>query len=255
MTKPSKGAAAFFIFFGLMFLVPGLLALFSFLANGRGPGTSGVIAGAAIAVFISAIGAGFLLVAVVGYGRLKKQAAVEESSPTSPWLWRTDWANRRAESLRKNSAITTWVACLFCNLVTIPITVTIIPQLSRRNDPRAFLVLGFGLIGVILFVAAVRASLRHRRFGNTYFEFYSLPFLRAAASAEGFTSNSMPMHGTELTFDFPVSGGLSPARGTVARRFRPFFGRPIRTFPQAQSGWIRLAEPSRPISQFQATLM
>ncbi len=176
MTKPSKGAAAFFIFFGLMFLVPGLLALFSFLANGRGPGTSGVIAGAAIAVFISAIGAGFLLVAVVGYGRLKKQAAVEESSPTSPWLWRTDWANRRAESLRKNSAITTWVACLFCNLVTIPITVTIIPQLSRRNDPRAFLVLGFGLIGVILFVAAVRASLRHRRFGNTYFEFYSLPF-------------------------------------------------------------------------------
>jgi hypothetical protein len=36
--------------------------------------------------------------------------------------------------------------------------------------------LGFSLIGVILFVVAWRATLRRRRFGNTYFEFYSLPF-------------------------------------------------------------------------------
>jgi hypothetical protein len=176
MTKPSKGAAAFLIFFGLMFLVPGLLALFSFLANGRGSGTSSVIAGAAIAVFISAIGAGLVLAALAGYGRLKRQAAVEESSPASPWLWRADWANRKSESLRKNSEITAWVACILCNLVMIPVAVTIVPQLAHRNDPRAFLVLGFGLIGLILFVAAVRASLRHRRFGSTYFEFFSLPF-------------------------------------------------------------------------------
>jgi hypothetical protein len=37
-------------------------------------------------------------------------------------------------------------------------------------------VLGFASIGVILFVAAFRASLRHHRFGNTYFELYSVPF-------------------------------------------------------------------------------
>src|SRR5579863_4295594 len=155
MTKPSKGAAAFFIFFGLMFLVPGLLALFSFLANGRGSGPNGVIVGAAIAFFIIAVGAAFILVAFVGYGRLKKQAATEESNPTSPWLWRTDWANRRAESLRKNRAIAAWTGCILCNLVTIPVAASIVPQLARRNDPRVFLVLGFCSIGVILFVAAV----------------------------------------------------------------------------------------------------
>jgi hypothetical protein len=176
VTKPSKGAAVFFICFGLMFLVPGLLSLFTFLVNSRNPGTSGAIVGAAIALFISAIGAGLVLLAFGGYNRLKKQAAIEEANPSSPWLWRTDWANRSAESQNKKTEVTAWVACIFCNLVMIPVVVTLIPQLARRNDPRVFLIAGFCLIGAILFVVALRSTLRHRRFGNTYFELDSLPF-------------------------------------------------------------------------------
>jgi hypothetical protein len=176
VTKPSKGAAVFFIFFGLMFLVPGLLSLFTFLANSRNHSTSGTMAAAAIALFISAIGAGFLFVAVAGYGRLKRQAAIEEANPASPWLWRTDWASRRAENQSKKTEITAWVICIFYNLVMIPAAATAVPQLARHQDPRAFLVLGFGLIGVVLFVVALRSTLRRSRFGNTYFEFYSLPF-------------------------------------------------------------------------------
>src|SRR5580692_3958639 len=151
MTKPSKGAAAFLICFGLMFFVPGLLSLFTFLANSRNPGSSGTLVGAAIALFISAIGAGFLVLAVGGYRRLKQQAAVEEANPSSPWLWRADWANRKAESLRKKSEATTWVVCIFCNLVILPVAASLFPQTGRHNDPRVFLLLGFGLVGGILF--------------------------------------------------------------------------------------------------------
>ena len=176
MTKPSKGAAVFFVFFGLMFLVPGLLSLFTFLANSGNHSTSSTVAAAAIAVFISAIGAGLLLVAVGGYRRMKKQAAIEEANPSAPWLWRADWAIRKAESLRKKTEVTLWVVCIFCNLVMIPVGISAIPQLARSNNPSVFLVLGFGLIPVILFVYAIRATLRRQRFGNTYFEFYSLPF-------------------------------------------------------------------------------
>jgi hypothetical protein len=176
VTKPSKGAAVFFIFFGLMFLVPGLLSLFTFLASSGNHSASSTIASVAIALFISAIGAGFLFVAVAGYGRVKRQAAIEEANPASPWLWRTDWASRKAENQRRKTEITTWVMCIFSNMVMIPVVVASVPQLARHKDPRAFLVLGFALIGVILFVVALRATLRRRRFGNTYFEFYSLPF-------------------------------------------------------------------------------
>jgi len=159
-----------------MFLVPGLLSLFTLLVNSRNPGTSGTIVAAAIALFISAIGAGLVLLAFGGYRHLKKQAAIEEANPSSPWLWRADWANRRAESQNKKTEVTAWVACIFCNLVMIPVAVTLIPPLARRNDPRVFLIVGFCLIGVILFVIALRSTLRHRRFGNTYFELDSLPF-------------------------------------------------------------------------------
>ena len=127
-------------------------------------------------MFISAIGAGFLFVAVGGYRRMKQQAAVEEANPASPWLWRKDWASRRAESRRKSREIAAWLICIFCNIVMIPVAINVVPQLAHRNDPRVFLVLGFGLIGVILFVVALRTTLQRSRFGNTYFELYSLPF-------------------------------------------------------------------------------
>jgi hypothetical protein len=84
MTKPSKGAAAFLVFFGLMFLVPGLLSFVTFLARNHNAGANVTIAGAAIGLFISAIGAGFVFAAWFGYGRLKKQAAVEEANPRHP---------------------------------------------------------------------------------------------------------------------------------------------------------------------------
>jgi HEAT repeats len=176
MTKPSKGAAVFLAFFGLMFLVPGLLALVTFVANGRNSSTSGVMAGAGIALFISAIGAGLVVAALAGYGRLKKQAALEESNPSAPWLWRNDWAARRAESLKKNTQITAWVICILGNLVMVPVAINVATQLTRRDDPRLILILGFCAVSLILFAFALRATFRHRRYGNTYLEFDSLPF-------------------------------------------------------------------------------
>lgn len=176
MTKPSKGAAVFVAFFGLMFLVPGLLAFLTLLTNGRTGGASGAVAGSAIALFISAIGGGLVFAAFAGYGRSKKQAAVEEANPSSPWLWRADWANSRADSRHKKSQITAWVICIFYNTVFIPVAAANVSQMVRRNDPRLFLIIGFFLIGVLLFAVALRASLRHRRYGNAYLEFDALPF-------------------------------------------------------------------------------
>ncbi|MGH9743406.1 MAG: HEAT repeat domain-containing protein, partial [Candidatus Acidiferrum sp.] len=87
-----------------------------------------------------------------------------------------DWAIRRAESLKKNIRLTAWVVCIFGNLVIIPVAINLARQFGPLGDPRYLIVLGLCCVGLMLFVFAIRATLRHRRFGNTYFEFDTLPF-------------------------------------------------------------------------------
>ena len=176
MTRPSKGAAAFLIFFGLMFFVPALLALFTFAWGKPDLPFSGRMVGVATALAFSAMGAGFVFAAIFGYRKLKGQAAIEEANPQSPWLWKRDWSASRAQSQNKNKPVALWIACIFCNLLLMPWVVSLLPDLISKRNPLALLFLGFAALGVILFVYALRASLRHRRFGDTYFEFDSLPF-------------------------------------------------------------------------------
>jgi hypothetical protein len=176
MTQPSKGAAVFLALFGLPFLGAGLFFIHAQLASSGNFGTRSPIFGVMFGLVFAVIGAGLIYAAIGGYGRLKRQAAVEESNPLSPWLWRTDWASRRAESLNKKSEITYWVICVLCNLITLPLVATVVPKMVKTSDPRLILPLGFSLFGLILLANAVRATIRHRRFGDTYFEFNALPF-------------------------------------------------------------------------------
>ena len=84
------------------------------------------------------VGGGLIYAAIAGYGRLKKQAALEESNPLSPWLWRPDWATRHALSQNRNREIGYWIAAIFCNLITLPFLFGMVPQLARHRDPRVF---------------------------------------------------------------------------------------------------------------------
>jgi len=83
---------------------------------------------------------------------------------------------RRAESQNKKSEILFWVLAILCNMITLPFLFSMVPNFIRSGDPRVFLLLGFNLLGAILIVKAARTTMRHRRFGDTYFEFDSLPF-------------------------------------------------------------------------------
>src|SRR5712664_274067 len=176
MPQPSKGAAVFLTLFGLPFLGAGLAFIYAQLVSRENFTTTRTVAAVVFGLVFASIGGGLIYAAIGGYGRLKKQAAVEEANPLSPWLWRTDWASRRAGSQNKKSEIFYWVLAIFCNMITLPIFFQAVPNLVQTSDPRVFLVLGFNLIGAILIVKAARATIRHRRFGDSYFEFDTLPF-------------------------------------------------------------------------------
>jgi uncharacterized membrane protein len=176
MTQPSKGGAALLTLFGLPFLGAGLAFMYAQFARRENVKPFDTVAAILFGSVFAFIGGALIYGALRGYGLMKQQAAREESNPHSPWLWRTDWASRRAESKNKNTQITYWVLAILCNLITLPFLFSIVQNFLRYGDPRIFLLFTFNLIGVILLVAAVRATIRHRRFGDTYFEFDSLPF-------------------------------------------------------------------------------
>src|SRR6202140_2421719 len=176
MTQPSKGAAVFLILFGLPFLGAGFRSIYSQLLSRGNFNTFDIFTGIMFGSVFVFIGGGLIYAAFRGYGLLKQQAAREESNPLSPWPWRLDSASRRAESQNKKSEIASWVFAILCNLITLPFLFRMVPNFARNGDPRVFLLLGCNLFGVIRIVKALRATIRHRRFGDAYFEFDALPF-------------------------------------------------------------------------------
>jgi hypothetical protein len=176
MTQPSKGAAVFLTLFGLPFLGAGLAFIYAQIVSRGNFKTYDLVATILFGSVFVSIGGGLTYAAIRGYGLLKEQAARVEANPLSPWLWRTDWAIRRAESQNKKSEITSWVLAILCNMITLPFLFGMVPNFIRTGDPRVFLLLGFNLMGAILIVKALLATMEHRRFGDTYFEFDSLPF-------------------------------------------------------------------------------
>jgi len=121
------------------------------------------------------IGGGLIYAALRGYGLLKQQAALEEASPLSPWLWRTMGCASRGKLEREERR-----RPLGARSPLQPRNAAISPghgsavraQQESGHIPSAW----FQLIGAILIVKAARASIRRRRFGETYFEFDTLPF-------------------------------------------------------------------------------
>jgi hypothetical protein len=175
MAQPSKVGPVFLTLFALPFLGGGLFFIYAQIVSSQNFKPTNLAVGLTVASLFVFVGGGLIFAAIKGYGFMKKQAALQDANPLSPWLWRADWASRRAESVNRKSYISAWIAAAFCNLITAPFMLGKIPQLLRQGDPRIFILLGFNLLGAIMLINAIRATIRHERFGNSYFEFDPLP--------------------------------------------------------------------------------
>ncbi len=201
MTRPSRVGEIVVVVFGLVFLGAGVffanLVLFSAPGQVHGNRWAGVLF-STVFIFLG----GGLVYAVIGGSRMvKEQAAAQQANPNSPWLWKKDWAASRAESKNRNGAFGLWAAAIFVNGIVLTIAVSVVPQLWRTSDPKAFFPLAFCVVGVILAGAAIRATIRRKRFGQTYFEFASLPFSpgRTLKGTIRLRFNTDAKHGIDLS--------------------------------------------------------
>ncbi len=82
--------------------------------------------------------------------------------------WRTLCSTRQ-------TVITAWVFTVFWNLISFPVAVLQLPEILRDEGPVALLVLIFPLLGLILLMWSIRASLQWHKFGRSTLEIQTLP--------------------------------------------------------------------------------
>src|SRR5271169_5844170 len=200
VTRTSKGGEIFLTVFGLIFVAFGLFGATAFFSGDPSQVHGNRFVGVLVCTIFALIGSGIVYAAIYGNRKLQEQAAAEVSNPQSPWLWRKDWAVSRAESENRNRAFGLWAVAIFWNGIAFTIAVSVVPQLLRNYDLKALIPSAFCIVGVILAGAAIRASIRRKRFGQTYFEFASLPFSpgRTLKGTIHLRFNSDARHGIDL---------------------------------------------------------
>jgi len=200
VTQVSKLGTGVGIAFGLVFAGCGMFGAGAIFLADPAKVHGNPLVGIAVCFIFIAIGAGVVFAVIHGGRKLKQQTALQQASPDSPWLWREDWSISRAESKNRNATIGLWIAAIFWNVISATLAAFALPPLLQKPDLKALIPIAFCLAGVILFVAAVRASVRRERFGKTYFEFSSLPFVPGSRlrGAIHLRFNTTAAHGTDL---------------------------------------------------------
>jgi hypothetical protein len=200
MQKPSKAGVVVLCLFGTPFAAMGLFfAVVSGMSNANGAADAwiGILFGAAF----SCIGFGLMAAGILGYGRLKRQKALEDANPQTPWMWKPDWAAGRADGSNSRSNVLAWVFAALWNLISVPIAVSFLPKALAQNDLRGLLVAFFPLVGFGIAVYAVHATLRTMRYGRTSFCFEGATF-SPGSKLKGSIHLRLPAdtpHGFDLT--------------------------------------------------------
>lgn len=131
-----------------------------------------------IGIIFGLVFAGFgalIFAAGLQSGRTQKRVnAIRAANPDSPWLWREDWAQSRANGASRYSALGLWFFALVWNAISwgAAFAVTKNPQPNKW----AYIVVGlFPAVGIFLLVTAIVQTLRQLRFGRTFLQMQSLP--------------------------------------------------------------------------------
>lgn len=194
MSAPPRGARAAGLGCAVLFLTPfAAIGVFT-AARALRHAAAGELGPAA---FMGIFGITFGLVGfggIVGALRARRTAvqvdAARARHPDAPWLWRADWAAGRIEDGNRRTMVAAWIIAGFWNLISLPGAFFAMREALREGNRAALLALLFPLVGLGLLVWAVRATLRHRRYGVSRLDLARVPAaigreLRGTVAARG----------------------------------------------------------------------
>ncbi len=136
-------------------------------------GQAGLLA--IFALVFGGVGIGGIAGVLAGRRKLAEADALRANHPESPWLWRTDWAAGRIEDSGRTARWGAWIFAGLWNLISIPSAWLAVRSAMEKGNKAALIALLFPLVGLGLLVAAVRATLRYRRYGVSVLELKTTP--------------------------------------------------------------------------------
>ena len=164
-----RGGGCFLIVFGLPFLCAGLFMMASPFLGGNAPPALFMLPFGF--VFVLA-GVGVIFLGLREAGIVKTRAGRED--PNRPWSKNADWADGRVRTEPGRTALAVWVACFFVNVISMPVLFAA-PRELRAGHYGFLVALVFPLIGLGMFIWAVRLTERWRRYGVSVFEMNAVP--------------------------------------------------------------------------------
>jgi hypothetical protein len=110
-----------------------------------------------------------------GLRSAEETARLVVEHPAQPWLWKPEWAAGRLETSGKSTLTVAWVFAIFWNGISIPVAIAILPDVIADGEWVGLFILIFPLIGSLILVWAVRATISTRKFGVSVFEMAHVP--------------------------------------------------------------------------------
>jgi hypothetical protein len=123
---------------------------------------------AVFAICFGMVGFGLLFAALKAPAAQRKDNARKAANPDAPWLWREEWADGRIKSANGPAMAGAWIFAIFWNALSSGIWL-ILPRELKRGNYEILIALLFPLVGLGLLVWAIHATLRWRRFGQSWF--------------------------------------------------------------------------------------
>ena len=127
------------------------------------------------AIVFGGVGLGLAVAALAARREAERRALAQARHPDEPWLWREDWASGRLEDSGRKGEYALWVFATLWNLIAIPSAVLALREVQRTGNRLALIALLFPAAGVGVIVAAVRSTIRQRKFGVSSLELATKP--------------------------------------------------------------------------------
>jgi hypothetical protein len=172
---PGSLPAGCLTLFGLPFAAAGIFVLVKGIRESSEHFSREVIIQLMTGLLFACVGLGIVVFSLFLRRSQKKASERQQLFPTSPWLWREDWANSTIRSNQRTAAL---FMCLFAFVWNgISWTVATAFFMDRDRLPKGvfLLVLLFPAIGIVLAIGAVTRMLTWRRFRTATFRIATLP--------------------------------------------------------------------------------